>query len=972
MLGAKDVFQAQTFGCGGFKMKKYLPTFLGVAASFIVSLALAQETIPTQIEITQRLSEWLNTNAPKEDAYSLGLMWQTPEELQRQKKLHSSLEEEVKVLVQSKKIKANEAKALERLLDLFQPTGRVRTFAAEAKWLEASPKKDPMLSAGDSIHIPQRPNVVRVLTSDGKACELLHKEGLHARDYVQACFPKSGSWAWVVQPDARVQKLGVATWNTQLQDQPAPGAWIWLSTSGALSDAFNERWATWLSYQGVASNIRLDTFEPFHRQVMPAVEPIGNFYLTGRGLTPRATASNWGNAGLMQTPTARMREEGYFGFGLHRVRPYEQMNLMFQPTPWAEVGFRYVSILDRLYSDVPEFSGSQSLKDKSIDLKIRATKEGDWSPEVSVGWRDMGGTGLFSSEYVVANKRFGRLDYSLGMGWGYLGNRGNLNNPLSKVMGQGFAVREKDVGYGGKFAGKSWFHGPAALFGGVSYQSPWDFVFKAEYDGNNYKNDPAANAFEVKRPINLGVVYTGWKGFDMHAGIERGNTLSVGLTMFTDFSGLNVPKVTDPPLPRTHTQRPSQPPNWASTAQDIEKHTQWQIDQIYVADNKLVVEAARSSNPYPSVRLDKAMSIIHRDAPANIEEVEVQHKSVGSVLVVEKVNREEWVTAQTQPVRTNEAASPKQPTYKPEPATGQATLPEKTTHFYFDPGIDFIQTLGGPDGFVLYQFSLALRTGLKLPAGFEAKGMVRQRLVNNYDRFRDGGSSSMPRVRTHLREYFVTSPTTLTNLTINKTARASENVYWGVYGGYFEEMFGGVGAEALYRQPGSRWALGVDVNKVKQRDFAQDFAFRDYQVQTGHVTGYWMTPIEGVSTSLAVGQYLAGDKGATLTVSKTFANGSVMGAYATKTNVPAEVFGEGSFDKGIFWAIPFDAFLTSSSRSYASFAWKPLTRDGGAKLTRPVNLFYETVWLNPEVNRFKPAHPGNDRVAPDDRLDPRY
>lgn len=972
MLGARDVFQTQTIGRRGAQMKYRRLISVGLAASLMSSLTHAQETKPTPIDNPQRLSEWLNTQQPKEDTYSLGLMWQTPEELQRQTKLYSSLQEDVKVLSQSKKLKVKESKAFERMLEIIKPTGRVRTFATEAKWLEASPQRDPMLRAGDSIHIPQRPNVVRVLTSDGAACELLHKEGLYVKDYVQACFPKSGSWVWVVQPDARVQKLGVATWNTQLQDQPAPGAWIWLPTNTALSDAFNERWATWLSYQGVASNVRLDVFEPFHRQVTPAVEPNGTFDLAGKGLTPRATSSNWGNAGLMQTPTARMRDEGYFGFGLHRVRPYEQMNLMFQPTPWLETGFRYTSILNRLYSGFASWSGDQSYKDKSIDLKLRAFKEGEWLPEVSVGWRDMGGTGLFSSEYVVANKRAGSLDFSLGLGWGYLGNRGNLQNPLSKVMGQSFDLRNKDFGQGGKFAGKSWFHGPAALFGGVSYQSPWDFVFKAEYEGNNYKNEPLGNAFEVKRPINLGVVYTGWKGFDVHAGIERGNTLSVGLTMFTDLSGLNVPKVTDPPLLRTNTQRPSQSPNWASTAQDIEKYTQWQVDQIYVTDNKLVVEAARSSNPYPSLRLDKAMSIIHRDAPANIEQVEVQHKSVGSVLAVEKVNREEWVTAQTQPARTNEVTTPKQPTYNPEPATGQATLPAKSTHFYFDPGIDFIQTLGGPDGFVLYQFSLALRTGLKLPAGFEVKGMVRQRLVNNYDRFRDVGSSSMPRVRTHLREYFVTSPTTLTNLTINKTARASDNLYWGVYGGYFEEMFGGVGAEALYRQPGSRWALGVDVNKVKQRDFAQDFGFRDYKIQTGHVTGYWMTPIEGVSTSLAVGQYLAGDKGATLTVSKTFANGSVMGAYATKTNVPAEVFGEGSFDKGIFWAIPFDAFLTSSSRSYASFAWKPLTRDGGAKLTRPVSLFYETVWLNPEVNRFKPAHPGNDRVAPDDRLNPRY
>jgi hypothetical protein len=956
---------------------KFAIRLMGFAAALLTqSVAQAQEANTFRIETPQRLSQWLESHPMASDSYPLGMMWRTPEELVRQTTEQSALRQEIKILQQSGRLNETEATALDRMLVVLQPTGRVRTHAAESRWLEASPKKDPLLRANDSLQLPSRSNMVRVLTSEGAACELLHKEGLYAKDYAQACFEKTGAWGWLVQPDARVQKVGLEAWNIQKQDQPAPGAWIWLPTNKALDDAFNARWAAWLSYQGVASNVGLDLFEPFHRQITPAVEPISAFDTAGKNLIPRATASDWGNAGLLQTPTARMHEEGYFGLGLHRVHPYEQVSLMFQPTPWMETGFRYTSISNRLYSPYASWSGDQSYKDKSIDLKLRALKEDDWLPELSVGLRDMGGTGLFSSEYVVASKRAGSLDFSVGLGWGYLGGRGNLKNPLSKLMGQAFDVRESDVGQGGKFAGKSWFHGPAALFGGVAYQSPWDVVFKLEYDGNNYKKEPLGNAFEVKRPFNLGVVYTGWKGFDVHAGVERGNTFSVGFTMFTDLSGLNVPKVTDPPLPRISQDRPSVSPNWGATARDIEKHTQWQVDQIYVNDNKLVVEAARSNNPYPSVRLDKAMTIVHRDAPANIEQVEVQHKVLNTVLAVETVNREEWVAAQTQPARTNELPVPKQPAYQtqsvPGTSTGQPTLPEKTTNFYFDPGLDLIQTLGGPDGFVLYQFSLALRTGLKLPEGFEAKSLVRQRLVNNYDRFRDGGSSSMPRVRTHMREYFVTSATTLTNLTINKTARATDNLYWGVYGGYFEEMFGGVGAEALYRQPGSRWALGVDVNKVKQRDFAQDFGFRDYQVQTGHVTGYWMTPIEGVSTSLAYGQYLAGDRGATLTVSKTFSNGSVMGAYATKTNVPAEVFGEGSFDKGVFWSIPFDAFLTSSSRSTASFSWKPLTRDGGAKLIRPVNLFQETVWLNPEVNRFKPAHPGNDRVAPDDRVDPRY
>jgi len=86
--------------------------------------------------------------------------------------------------------------------------------------------------------------------------------------------------------------------------------------------------------------------------------------------------------------------------------------------------------------------------------------------------------------------------------------------------------------------------------------------------------------------------------------------------------------------------------------------------------------------------------------------------------------------------------------------------------------------------------------------------------------------------------------------------------------------------------------------------------------------------------------------------------------------VPAAVFGEGSFDKGIYWSFPFDAILTSSSRSSANFGWKPLTRDGGARVGRPVSLYVETQWLNPDAYRYRPAPPANARVAPDDRLEP--
>ncbi|MBF4328430.1 YjbH domain-containing protein, partial [Vibrio anguillarum] len=65
--------------------------------------------------------------------------------------------------------------------------------------------------------------------------------------------------------------------------------------------------------------------------------------------------------------------------------------------------------------------------------KLRLLEEGYWLPEVSVGLRDVGGTGLFDGEFIAASKRFGPLDVTLGVGWGYLGNNANLTGDKSST-----------------------------------------------------------------------------------------------------------------------------------------------------------------------------------------------------------------------------------------------------------------------------------------------------------------------------------------------------------------------------------------------------------------------------------------------------------------------------------------------------------------------------------------------------------
>ena len=641
---------------------------------------------------------------------------------------------------------------------------------------------------------------------------------------------------------------------------------------------------------------------------------------------------------------------------------------MFQPFSWMEMGFRYVDIENRLYG--PEsYSGNTTYKDKSLDLKLRMVREDARWPELAVGWRDLAGTGLYSSEYLVASKRLGRLDFTTGLAWGYLGGRGNLPNPLSTVLGKRYDARVSDVGEGGSFSVGNWFRGRPALMGGIEYQSPWSLVFKAEWDGNNYQHEPQNNNLTQTSPINWGVVYKWRPGVDIGLGFERGQRVTAGLTLYTDMSGLNMPKVTDPTLPIFSKDAPRTEPRWAQTAVDLNRHTLWQVNQLYRRPDTVVVEAEKSYNTYADDQLNKAVAVLHRDAPAEVTQFEVQHTNLNQVLAVETVQRESWVQRQMAPPRTQENVLPTSVSHlaSAEPAT--PLLVKKDLRARVEPGLDYQQIIGGPNGY-LYQFSATGNLSLDLPWNLKTNGLLRMRIHDNYDQFTTPGWSYMQPVRTQVREYLRTSKITLDNLSVSKSERLGENLYASAYAGLFESMFGGVGAEALYRQPASSWAIGVDINHVRQRAFAQDLHFQDYQVNTGHITGYWITPLEGVHAALSVGQYLAGDRGATLTLTKMFQNGSSISVYASKTNVPAAVFGEGSFDKGIVWTIPFDAFLTSSSRLTAGFSWKPLLRDGAAKVRRPVDLYTETIWLSPKAKSYRRAPPDNDTVPPDDRVDP--
>ena len=106
----------------------------------------------------------------------------------------------------------------------------------------------------------------------------------------------------------------------------------------------------------------------------------------------------------------------------------------------------------------------------------------------------------------------------------------------------------------------------------------------------------------------------------------------------------------------------------------------------------------------------------------------------------------------------------------------------------------------------------------------------------------------------------------------------------------------------------------------------------DYRNVTSHLNFYYRNrghiPFDA---KISYGEYLAGDEGITIDLSRSFPNGTMFGVFASFTDVSTEQFGEGSYDKGIYFSIPVVGNLIN-------YSWRPLTKDPGAKLNRKNTL----------------------------------
>ncbi|WP_274024179.1 YjbH domain-containing protein [Vibrio parahaemolyticus] len=689
--------------------------------------------------------------------------------------------------------------------------------------------------------------------------------------------------------------------------------------------------------------------------------------------------SDFGGVGLMQMPTGRMAPEGEFNFSVTGSDEYLFYNVTLQLMPWLETTIRYTRVHDLPYSSsFPDVDNEYT--DKGIDFKFRLWEESEYMPEIALGVRDFAGTGLFDAEFIAATKRYsnsklGTFDFTLGMGWGYLGTRDTVTNPFCKASDK-FCDRPSEfLSTGGTTNFDRAFKGPAALFGGIEYQTLHKPLrFKLEYDGNDYSTDyPVVQAgvdMTPHTPWNFGVLYRLGMA-DFRLSYERGDTLVAGLTLNTNFN--DMPSFwRDTPTPEIEDNQPEElsDVDWARVTENLDKIAGYQNTRIYVDDNTVTVVGEQKKYRDRTEAHEKAAAVLHNEVPEDIDTYAINERSrglVGEQTIISKEKYRDFAQVNYINPKIEDATS--RTSAKP---TGESVY-DGFERFDWGFAPKLVQTLGNAEDFYLFSVGLSGNASYWLTDNLEIGGSLYWDWYNNYDKFiyvtpPDG--TTVPRVRTMFRAYQNEHAVTMSNLQLTWFQEYSNTMDQQFYAGYLESMFSGVGTEFLYRPHGANWAIGADVNVISQRDPQSYFGVYDEKWQnvpeyghpfqvidkgfTGFVSGYYYPQwdfLQDLMIQVDVGQFLAGDVGTQINVSKQFKSGVIAGAFASFTDLSADEFGEGSFTKGFYLSIPFDIMTVKPSNNRANFSWQPLTRDGGQKLGRKYNLIELTDERNPWYQR---------------------
>lgn len=658
------------------------------------------------------------------------------------------------------------------------------------------------------------------------------------------------------------------------------------------------------------------------------------------------TYNSYGYPGLIDMPVAHSRPDAELAFASSYFAGQWRNTLTFQMLPRLSASFRYSSLEDIR----PNVGGAvvNSRLDRSFSLHFRFIDESAGRPAVAVGLNDFLGTGIYSSEYFVASKTFGEnLRVTGGIGWGRLGSNDGFRNPLSYLIDD-FRSRDPESNpFGGTVNTGRWFQGDAALFGGIEWRATDRLTLTAEYSSDRNLNE-TPSAFTHEIPLNFGASYRLRPGVDVAArylyGSEFGVQLSMALNPKEPPGGSGRDPAPPPVVPREPLDAGDLgwPAQVTATA-TLERRTARALAEqgirlhgFALSESEVRLEIENETYQREAQAIGRAARLLTGLMPPRVETFVIVPVVNGLAGVETRIARGDMETLEY--ALQGSWHSYRRAGIAPAARPGTPAADGRYPHFDWRLKPYITPSLFDPDEPLRADAGAELFARFEPARGLEFSGTLRQKVVGNLDESTRKSTSVLPRVRSESNIYDREGDPAIIDLMGSYYFQPMDDIYGRVSAGYLERMFGGISGEMLWKPVDSRFALGVEVNYVQQRDFDQLWGFQDYDVATGHVSAYWDMGL-GYHAQVDAGRYLAGDWGATLTVEREFENGWKIGAFATLTDVPFSTFGEGSFDKGLRLTIPIGWISGEPTREAYTATIRPVTRDGGARLDMRGRLY---------------------------------
>ncbi len=613
------------------------------------------------------------------------------------------------------------------------------------------------------------------------------------------------------------------------------------------------------------------------------------------------TFNNHGSIGLINLPTARFYDESSFGLTIYDGNPDQKITMSSFPFDWLEASFFYVNIQDKPYC-IYEFDPvcNQDYKDKGFNFKLRLKEEGIW-PAIAIGINDIAGTGYYSSEYIVGSYGINKTDFHFGLGWGQLnGSKENFTNPLGK-LNNSFYERPRELeDRGGQFQPSRYFSGKTVSpFFGVTHAINEQFLLKLEYDTTvtpgkvGYKE--AAQDFSFGFDFNL------TKNFTIGISTDRGNSTSIR------FIYKNDPKISKPRYEYKDSNHKETDSNYVRFIRNLSENGIG-VNKILEGSDQVGVQVSQFRHP-------------------NLD------------IIDEIIKRASYEAGLDKPVKANlTIADLKARTAFDESFEQNSKLiyqRQVKKKFKTNTRLEFRPFLASREEFFKGALMIENVSEYSFLDNFFFTSNIKYSLADNFDDLKYPPVDTYPaQVRSDIKDYLINydKGIIIGRAQFDYYLSPKRNHHVMLTGGILEEMFNGIGFEYLYFKEGSNYAIGFEMFEVKKRDYEMRFDTLDYKNITGHLNFYYRNykhiPFDA---KISYGEYLAGDEGITIDLSRSFANGTKFGIFASFTDVSTDQFGEGSFDKGIYFNIPVFGNLIN-------YSWRPLTKDPGAKLVRKNTL----------------------------------